>query len=63
MNALKDIWDENYVHPNINSIDDRLKILDRIRQTQSEWKGSELSAKRMKKVLHKIFKAVVKKIK
>ena len=39
MNALEEIWDENYVHPDINARYARLKIRDRIRQAQSEWKG------------------------
>ena len=37
--ALEEIWYGNYVHPDINVIYTRLKIRDRIRQTQSEWKG------------------------
>ena len=39
MNALEEIWDENHVHPDINARYARLKICDRIRQAQSEWKG------------------------
>ena len=34
-NALKDIRDGNYVHPDINERDTKLKILVRIRQAQS----------------------------
>ena len=45
-NAHKNIRDGNYVHSDINAKYDRLKICDRIIQTQSECKGSELSEKR-----------------
>ena len=37
--SLKDIWDGNYVYPDIITMDDILKMRDRIRQKQSEWKG------------------------
>ena len=59
-NALGDIWDGKHVHPNINARDARLRIRYQIRKAQSEWKGAELSAKIMGKVLHKFFKVVVK---
>ena len=39
MNFLKDIQYGNYVHQYINTRDTRLKIHDRIRKTQNEWKG------------------------
>ena len=58
--ALEDIWDGNYVHQNINARYSRLKICDRIRKTQSEWKGAKLSQKRMRKYAHKVFKLIVK---
>ena len=38
-NSPKDIQDGNYVHPKINTRDDRLKIRELIKQAQSEWKG------------------------
>ena len=57
--AFKDIRDGNYVHPYINTGDDGLKLRDHARQTQGEWKRAELSAKRMGKDLHKVFKPVV----
>ena len=41
-NAIKDIQDGSKIHPEINAIDDILKIYDRIKQTKSEWKGEEL---------------------
>ena len=59
-NALEDIWDGSKINLDINSRDARLKIRDHIRKTQNEWKAAELSAKSMGKVLHKVFKAVVK---
>ena len=59
---LEDIWDGRYVHLNINARYARLKILDHIRQTQNEWKVSELSENKIVKGLHKVFKAVVKKL-
>ena len=40
-----------------------MKIRNCIKQTQSEWKGEELSAKIIGKGLHKVFKAVVNKLK
>ena len=40
MKALGDIWDGNYIYPDINARYARLKIHYRIRQEQSEWKGS-----------------------
>ena len=56
MHALGDIWYGNQIHPEINARDSRLKIRDRIKQTQIEWKGSELSEKRMGKGVNKVFK-------
>ena len=41
-NSLEDIQNLNHVHPNINARDSILRIPDRIRQAQSEWKGMEL---------------------
>ena len=35
MNVLEDIWDENYVYPDINAIDAKLKICEHIRLAQS----------------------------
>ena len=61
-NSIEEIWDGNYVHPDINARDARLKISNRIRKTQREWKGPELSTKSMEKGLHKVFKYVVNKL-
>ena len=38
-NTLEDMWDGNYVNPDNNATDSRLKMRDRIIQAQSEWKG------------------------
>ena len=53
----------NYVHPDINAKYFRLKIRDCIIQKQSEWKGSELSARVRGKGSYKVFKAVSNKLK
>ena len=58
-NYLKDIQDGSQIHPGINARYVRLKIRDRIKKTQSEWKVAEISADRMGKVLNKVFKDVV----
>ena len=50
------------MHPNINARDSRLRIHDRIRKAQIEWKGVELSAKSIGKGLHKVCKVVVKEL-
>ena len=60
--ALEDILDGNYVNPNITARDTILKICDRIRQAQREWKGAVVSAKRMGNFLHKVFKVAVKEL-
>ena len=62
-NDLEYIQDRSQIHPDINARYTIFKIHDRIRQTQNEWKGSEISAKSMSKVLHKIFKDVVDELK
>ena len=36
---LEEICDRSQTHPNVNRIEARYKICDRIRQRQSEWKG------------------------
>ena len=60
MYILNDIQDEKYVHPNINARVARLKICDRIRQAQREWKGAVLSAKMIGKILHQVFNVSAK---
>ena len=61
-NNAKDIQDGNYVHTEINAIDARLIICDRIRLVQIEWKGEETSAKTLCKGFHKFFKCFIKKL-
>ena len=59
INALKIICGGSQMHPDINGRDAIFIISDRIKQTQNEWKVSELSVKIMVKGLYKFFKAVV----
>ena len=62
MNLLGYIWYVSQIHPDINARYAILKIRDRIKQTQNEWKVALLSAKVMGKVLHKLFKAAVNEL-
>ena len=57
--SLKYIWYGRYVHPYINARDSILKICYRINKAKNDWTGAKLSAKRMGKILHKLFKAVI----
>ena len=41
--------DEIQINPDINERGSRFKIRDHIKQTQNEWKGSELSTNSMVK--------------
>ena len=61
-NDLKDISYGNQIHPELNAIDYIFRICDRIKQTQNEWNGEELSAKITGKALYKVFKAVVNEL-
>ena len=61
-NSLKYIWYGNQIHIELSTRDPRLKICDRIKQTQNEWKGAELSENSMDKGLHKVFKSVVSQL-
>ena len=60
-NTCENICYGNYVHPDINARDARLKVRERIRQAQSEWKEVYLSEKRIRKGFHKLFKAILNK--
>ena len=57
---LEDICDGSQTHRNVNIREACYKIRDRIRQRQSEWKGSLKYTQSMGKGLHKVFSAVVK---
>ena len=35
---LEDIYDGSQTHPNVNRIEARYKIRDRVRQNESQWK-------------------------
>ena len=59
---LENIRDGSQSHPNVNCREACYKIRDRIRQGQSEWKGALKDNLNMGKVLHKVFKTVVKEI-
>ena len=48
---LEDIRYWSQIYPDIKARDDRLKISERIKQTQSEWKRAKLSEKRVRKCL------------
>ena len=59
---LEDICDGSQTHLNINKREAHYKILDRIRQRQSEWKGALKATQSMVKSLHNVFSTVVKEI-
>ena len=59
---LEDICDGSQTHPNFNMREARYKIRHCIKQRQLEWKGMLKYTQRMSKVLHKVFKTVVKDI-
>ena len=62
MDLLEDTRDGSQSHPIVNRREARYKICYRIKQSQSEWKGSLLSTQNMGKVLHRVFKAIVNDI-
>ena len=57
---LEDIRDGSQSHMIINRRESRYKIRDRIKQRQLEWKGALKATQNIGKVLHKVFKTVVK---
>ena len=59
---LEDIRDRSQSHPNVNRRKTRYKVCDRFNQRQSEWKLLLKATQSMGKVLHKVFKTVVKEI-
>ena len=59
---FENIRDRSQSHPNVNQIEACYKIRGSIRQRKSEWKGASKDTQNMGKVLHKVFKNVVKKI-
>ena len=58
--VLEDIRGGSQSHPNINRRESRYKIRDNIKQRQSEWKIALKATQNLGKVLHKVFKTVVK---
>ena len=59
---LENICDGSQYHPSVNRREERYKIRDWIKQSESEWKGVLLSTPNMSKGLHKVFKTVVNDI-
>ena len=59
---LEDIRDGIQSCPNVNRREACYKILDPIKQRQSERKGALSAMQNMRKGLHKVFKTVVKEI-
>ena len=59
---LEDICNGIQSHPGVKRRDARYKIHDRIKQIQSECKVPLKATRNMGKVLHNVFKAVVKEI-
>ena len=59
---LQDIRDGNRTHPEINKREARMAIRDRIKQSKLEWKGELRATDKMKKGLHRVFKAIVSEI-
>ena len=62
MELLEDICDGSQSNPSVNSRYSRYKIRDRIKKRQLEWKVVLKSTQSIDKVLHKVFKTVVKEI-
>ena len=62
MEMLEDICERSQSHLNVNRIKARYKIYDIIKQIQLELKGALKDTRGTDKVLHKVFKTVVKEI-
>ena len=60
--TLEDICDVNQTHPAVNKREARYKIIDCIKQRQSEWKGALKDTRNMGKGLHKVFSTILKEI-
>ena len=59
---LEDIHDGSQYHTNVNKREARYKICYCIKKRQSEWKVELNDTRNMVKLLHKVFKTVVKEI-
>ena len=59
---LENIRDGSQSHPNVNQREAPYTILDLMSQRKLEWKGPLKATQNMGKVLHKVFKTVVKDI-
>ena len=60
--TLHDIRDGNHTHPNIDTREARLKILDCIKQKKSQWKVALRATHKMVKGLHRLFITIVSEI-
>ena len=60
--TLHDIRDGNQNYPNIDKMEARLKIRNRINQKKLEWKGALRATHKMGKGLHNLFSTIVKEI-
>ena len=60
--VLEDIHDGIQSRLNVNWREARYKILDRIKQRQSEWKKSLKDTLNVGKGLNKVFKTIIKEI-
>ena len=60
--TLHDICDGNQTQPNIDKMEARLNIRDRIKQKKSQWKGSLRAMHKMGKGLHRVFSTIVSEI-
>ena len=60
--VLVHICDGSQSHPSVNRRYTHYKIRDHIKQIKYEWKGVLKATREMGKVLHKVFKTVVKDI-
>ena len=59
---LEDIRDGTQTHPNVNKMEARYKICDRVRQKESQWKGALKATRSMGKGLHKVLSTTAKEI-
>ena len=59
MQMLEQIRGGSQSCPSVNSVEERYKLHDYIKQIQAEWKGAILSTQNVGKGLQKVFKAVV----
>ena len=59
---LEDIRDRSQTHTDVNKREACYKIRDRVRQKESQWKGTLKATRSMGKGLHKVFSTTAKEI-